>query len=76
MVHSALACSQGCALLFDPGRRLAAFPRSVGERSPTWSPDGSKLAFIKWSGGGVFVAAVNGGSVTPISGTIKAIRVS
>ncbi len=41
---------------------------------PTWSPDGSKIAFIK-STGGIFVVGSTGGAVTAIPGTSKASEV-
>jgi hypothetical protein len=45
-------------------------------KSPTWSPDKMKIAFIKSSGGGALVIPAAGGSVTVLPGTSRATSIS
>jgi hypothetical protein len=73
---AALAVSGGTLRKVNATTGLGAVVFAFATKSPTWSPDGSKLAFIKSSGGGVFVVPANGGPVMTIPGTIRATQVS
>jgi hypothetical protein len=73
---AALAVSGGTLRKVNATTGTGAVVFAFATKSPTWSPDGSKLAFIKSSGGGVFVVSANGGPVTTIQGTLKATQVS
>jgi hypothetical protein len=72
---AALAVSAGTLRLVNATTGNGTVVFGSATKSPTWSPDGSKLAFIKSSGGGVFVVAANGGPVTAIPGTVRATHV-
>lgn len=73
---AALAVSGSKLRLVNATTGNGAVVFAFATKSPTWSPDGSKLAFIQSSGGGVFVVAANGGPVTAIPGTVHATQVS
>jgi Tol biopolymer transport system component len=73
---AALAVSSGTLRKVNATTGLGAVVFAFATKSPTWSPDGSKLAFIKSSGGGVFVVSANGGPVMTIPGTVRAKQVS
>jgi Tol biopolymer transport system component len=72
---AALAVSGGKLRLVNATTGNGTVVFAFATKSPSWSPGGSKLAFIKSSGGGVFVVAANGGPVTTIPGTTKATHV-
>ena len=73
---AALAVSGGTLRLVNATTGIGTVVFAFTAKSPSWSPDGSKLAFIKSSGGGVFVVAANGGPVKTIPGTTRATQVS
>jgi len=71
----ALAVSSGTLKVVNATTAAATTIFNFATKSPTWSPNGLKLAFIKSSGGGVYVIPASGGAVTPIPATSKATRV-
>ena len=73
---TALAVSSGTLKVVNVTGSVAGTVYTSTTKSPTWSPDGTKIAFIKYSGGGVFVVPAAGGAVTTIPGTSKATTVS
>jgi hypothetical protein len=72
----ALALSSGTLKVVSATTYYTTTIYSFGTTSPSWSPDGTKIAFVKPSTYSVLVATVSTHAVVPVSGTYGATKVS
>jgi Tol biopolymer transport system component len=71
-----LAVSAGTLKQIDTVLFIASTIYPFGTKSPTWSPDGTRIAFLKPSTHSIMVAVAATKAVTPVSGTYGADWVS
>jgi hypothetical protein len=71
----ALAVSSGVLKVVSMSTFASTTIYSFGTKSPTWSPDGKKVAFVKPSTYSIYVATVATNAVVPVSGTHGALKV-
>ena len=71
---SSLAVFSGHLAVVNASSGVVTVVCSYNGSKPSWSPDGSKIAFIR-STGGIFVVGASGGTVKAMPGTSKATYV-
>jgi dipeptidyl aminopeptidase/acylaminoacyl peptidase len=72
---ASLAVCSGHLAVVNASTGVANVIYNFAVSKPTWSPDGSRIAFVKTSGGGIYVVGASGGVVKPMPGTSKAREV-
>ncbi len=70
----ALAVFSGHLAVVNAGSGVVTVVCSYNGSKPSWSPDGSRIAFIR-STGGIYVVGASGGTVKAMPGTSKATYV-